>query len=703
MFKGLFILFYFLIVTAPSWAQTAGPLAKSNRRSYYTYVYRVTGQEAQAIYQRGPRVVNASYWHTPVDSFTVSSNYNKTLPQGHYLFLHANGPDLVYKLHTYSAVAIKILPVKPALAILVHDSLGTIITDADVRLNSRKILYDPLTQTYRLKQAPQAGLLTVTRHGFTRYEKLSQAESYARTRTLVSKVMYLPPFRYIWRPIYSVYSSIRGHYPEGWVRRVFSLFDPQYRWEHTAAYQGYLVTNKPMYQPGDTVRYKAFVTNKKGKAIKQKAELRLSDYQKLAKNLGEVKPYKPGAYEGYFVLTDSLNLDLDRAHTLTFFKKGKPKKLYSSNSFKYEDYELKENEYTLNLNDDEHATGRENSLKVRGTNASGLNLLDARVKVTIITNQVNRTEEPEVFIPDTLWVHQQPLDAIGETTILIPDKIFPKASLNYTVMATFRNTNNERSTLTKNARYEYTKGNLKISLLQDSLLVQYLEAGLEKPKAARVVAYNPDDDKIAALPVQLPTRLPLNAYAASYAVVADSNSRADLYLSKADALVTLQTSRVNDSVFFALQNPRCLPYWYFVYRGEKLIARGQGKAANFYFQQPAPGAKPYFVAVRYLWAGEMQQIEEAIPLAKHLLSLNLETPPVVYPGQAANLKVTVKNAAGKPASGVDVTAYAITSKFKEQNIPTIPSWDRYKKQKPYHRLVKAKKEVSGEKLLDWHY
>ncbi|RDC65604.1 hypothetical protein [Adhaeribacter pallidiroseus] len=210
MFKKLFFLFFTLTVISTGWAQTAGPLAKSKIRSYFTYVYQVTGKEAAAIYKRSPRVVNTAYLHTLVDSFTVDQGFNKTLPQGHYLFLYTKGPDLTYTLHTYSAVATKILPVKPAFAVLVHDSLGTNIPDADVRLNAKKILFDPLTQTYRLKQAPKEGLLTVTRHGFTFFEKLGKEEDYGQTRNRITKVIYLPPFRYMWRPAYRVYRSIRG-------------------------------------------------------------------------------------------------------------------------------------------------------------------------------------------------------------------------------------------------------------------------------------------------------------------------------------------------------------------------------------------------------------------------------------------------------------------------------------------------------------
>jgi len=349
--------------------------------------------------------------------------------------MHSAGPKLVYNLRTYSPVFVKLLQVKPALAVLVHDSLGNSIADAEVRLKGRKATYDPVTQTYRLKKTPRKGLLTVSLNGFTLFEKLEMEEGYTYDQSFISKVIHAPPIRFIWRPFYDVYNSLRWHGPQGWVGRVFSLFDSRYRRSFSSKYRGYLITNKPMYQPGDTVRYKAFVVEEDGEPVKERVLLQLSSYGEQKKSLGEMQPFREGAYEGYFVLHDSLKLELDKSYTLALFKPGKKEKQYISGSFRYEDYELKENSYTLALKYKEHQAGQENSLMLRGTNANGLNLLDARVEVALLTKEVVSSEAPVLFIPDTLWVHQQPLDAVGETIITIPDSVFPKASLNYTVTA----------------------------------------------------------------------------------------------------------------------------------------------------------------------------------------------------------------------------------------------------------------------------
>jgi len=701
MLKRFIFLFTFILLFV-GLSQAQSRLEKSKTRSPYTYIYRITSKEAQRIYKTGPKVVNTAYFHSLIDSFALNTSLNKKLPQGHYLFMYSNGPDLVYNLKTYTNDEVKILPVKPALAVMVHDSLGNSITDAEVRLNDKKASFDKLTQTYQFKKTPKTGLLAVTRQGFTLFEKLEKQGDYQYNRSLISKIIAMPPIIYIWRPFYAAYQSVRWQHPQGWVRSLFAVFNAQYRRSRSYIYRGYLATNKPMYQPGDTVKYKAFVTNKKGKPVKDKAFLQLSNYNKPVKSLGEVPPYRKGAYEGYFVLNDSLKLELDQNYTISLRQPGKRQRTFINSSFNYEDYELKENDYTLALKYEEHASGRENSLTVRGTNANGLNLLDARVEVAVITKSVIQTNASVVFIPDTLWTYQQPLEAIGETTITIPEKILPPASLDYTVTAAFLNANNERILRTKNARYLYTPGILKLSLRQDSLLVQYLEGGIDKPKAAELRTYNADYNDVATQKVQLPARLPLNAYAAGYEVTAGKLS-ADLELSEEEALLTLQTTRLNDSVSLALQNPRRLPYWYFVYRGEKLVARGQGKEASFFFQQPAKEEKPYFVTVQYMWAGAMHQLQADVPLPKHQLSINLQAPPVVYPGQETNMKVAVKNAAGKPISNVDLTAYAITSKFKNQQVPTMPTWDQYKRQKPYRRLIKEDGNVSGKKLMDWDY
>jgi hypothetical protein len=307
-----------------------------------------------------------------------------------------------------------------------------------------------------------------------------------------------------------------------------------------------------------------------------------------------------------------------------------------------------------------------------------------------------------VFVPDTLWRHQQPLDAVGETNIPLPDSIFPKASINYDVQATFLTSSNERAQLSKKARYNHTNGSLQITLLQDSLLVQYLEGKASEPKEAILTANNVDYVDIATEKLALPARVPLNPYASGYEVEAGDLFN-DLDLGEEESQLNLQALRTTDTLYMAVQNPRRLPYWYLVYSGNKLVARGVGKEESFFLTKKVNGVKPYFVAVHYVWAGEMQKKEEVLPLRKHQLNIDFQTPQVVYPGQEANLKIAVKDNKGNPVEKVNLTAYAITSKFKEQNAPHLPTWDRYKSQKSIRPVEVNEVGLNGKMPLDWTY
>src|SRR5690606_3620045 len=107
----------------------------------------------------------------------------------------------------------------------------------------------------------------------------------------------------------------------------------RFRNKHT----GYMVFNKPMYLPGDTVKFKAFVVRRKGQPVNKKVKVILQNGRKNIE-LTHLEPYAKGGYKFEFFLHDSLELRLDNYYTIRL--ELKDRKEYISKSFKYEDYEL---------------------------------------------------------------------------------------------------------------------------------------------------------------------------------------------------------------------------------------------------------------------------------------------------------------------------------------------------------------------------
>ncbi|MBX0332898.1 carboxypeptidase-like regulatory domain-containing protein [Pontibacter sp. HSC-14F20] len=697
MLKQLLLLAFIFLYSVPAFAQ--GRLANSQLRSPYTYIYKITDEQALRIYEKGPDVVKNSFFHTVIDSFAINKSYTKPLPHGHYLYMHAQGPDLVYWLETKSQLQAKLLHLQPELALLVHDSLGQLVRDATIMAGDKRVPFDSKTNTYRLKKGPKKGIVSVSHQGHTFYEELASQYEFYKPKWW-QRLINTWPMRYTWQPFRDMYRTIQWGQPEGWIHSVAAIFDEDYRREKPEKYKGYLVTNKPLYQPGDTVRYKAYVVNRNGKPVPYKAQLVLYGYDSKRKKLGELDPYRKGAYEGWFVLHDSLNLRLDASYNLLLERTNKREDVLVRHSFTYEDYELKENKYTLRLAHEEHQAGVENQVHVRGTDANGLNLLDARVEVVVLTRQVFGSREQQVFVPDTLWKHSQPLEATGETSISIPATSFPTASLRYQVRADFLNSSNERSFQSCQASYTYTPGQLKLSLSQDSLLAQYLEGDKPVPQKAQLIAVDANGNKVLEQQVQLPSRLPVNPYMRRY-ILQTPEQEASLALNTENAQLQAYTDRSKDSLYFVLDNPRKLPYWFFVYRGDKLVEQGKGQERDFRYTRALRGDAPYFVTMRYMWGGEIRSDEKVAPHRRYTLNLEVEAPQVVYPGQQSNLTVTVLDAKGKPVPNADLTAYAITSKFTAQGVPTLPSWDRYKGRKPYQKLKLNNDTKASSQLMDW--
>ncbi|MGV3538464.1 MAG: carboxypeptidase-like regulatory domain-containing protein [Rufibacter sp.] len=681
-------------------AQAQKDLANSRTTSYFTYIYKITDAEAKVLFEKGMDAAKQSFFHTKVDSFPTNLPYQKQLPQGHYLYTYTSGPDLEYTLHSSIQSQLQLLNNHVDFAAVLQDSLGNIIPNAQLMLKNKKVPFDQASQTYRLANSKKSGLLSVTHDSFTFYVPVEQNNRKWKT-SLWRKIVFSKPVYYLWSPFRDIASSLIHWYPQGFVYKAIHLFDD---WGYRSSNwpQGYLVLNKPMYMPGDTVRYKAFLVKKNGNPYKKALQAEIAGTDK-PKRLGELKPFRPGAYEGSFILHDSLRLRLDTSVRLKLIREKRwNEEDVISTMFKYEDYELKENTYTARLDKLEHFAGTTNNLILRGADANGLTLTDARVELTVLTKQIKETKEPVQFIPDTLWVHKQPLESTGETTIALPDSIFPKAKIDYEIEAIFLTSNNERAEKTIRARYSFEDGHLALHLLNDSIKAEYMEGTKSLPKEALVTLVDSEGRKLQTHKVQLPALLPLQPNARVYRITAGKLENT-LNLSNESANLQFYSDRTADSLLLTIQNPRRLPFWYFVYKNNRLIDRGQDTTTLWQYARKASNQEPYYVSVQYLWAGQVKSDEYNAPFRKHDLQVALQGPTTVYPGQKTNLTVQVTNAKGKPAANVDLTAYALTSKFKNTPSPDLPRFARYKSRKDRRTFKLKDGPEKGFQLMNWDH
>ncbi len=274
-------------------------LIESRKTSYYTYIYKITGKEAKKIYKRDTWKVDPSFFHTLVDSFPTDSQYMGKLSRGHYIKTFADKNKQNLSVTTVQDFDVFILNNNTDLCIQVYDLEGKIINNAEVSVQWKKLHFSEKTQSYPDKKSNRKGLLKVTYNGFTAYYNLSRQYNNSFIKRGTRKVVYGTPIKYVWMPVnFIIYipvdgvkSIIRG-WPQGTINRTGRLFvgffhkiacifddyhcdyypKNKFQEKHT----GYIVFNKPKYQPGDTVKFKAFLVTKKGIPVDKEIQLHSS-------------------------------------------------------------------------------------------------------------------------------------------------------------------------------------------------------------------------------------------------------------------------------------------------------------------------------------------------------------------------------------------------------------------------------------------
>ncbi|WP_276479608.1 carboxypeptidase-like regulatory domain-containing protein [Paraflavitalea pollutisoli] len=651
-------------------------LSDSRQSGVYTYVYRISPQEAIRLFKSNMRALTEQYLHTRVDSFVTDRNQPPALTPGNYIFVKAVGNHLRGELKTIGDLQIKLLRNARDLHIVLHDRTGKPITQATVKAGSRKLPFDDNLQAFHARTSRPA-LIAVSHEGILHLSRVTdEYPSYSWHKPSLVR-----------RFTQGVERLIGGN--DRYQSR--SFFNG--KTSHEQSFRGFMVFNKPIYKPGDTVRLKAWVSTTNGKPVNRPLLLRLVDRNLDTDTiLTTISPYQPGGYETSFVLTDSPDLTLDKQYLLTLEEPSSRKydlvgysgklreneyalkrKVLMRGNFKYEDYQLAQVTFTARSDKKEHTRGTPVSIYCKAVDENDLSVMDGRVELTMVTDpySVNGFQAPQVFIADTIWRHEQRLDAIGETRIVLPDSLFPRVSFRYTIRCRFLNSNNEEKIVSLSQEYKDQRRELSIAPRKDSLQLSVLEAGKSVPARAQLYALAAQSDTLYSQSIQLPANIRLDPFVADYVVATDSLSKT--YSRSANAgLLQFRSSRSKDSVMVEVINPRKVHFWYSLYAGRKLIQQGQSD--TLYFKERSRTVRDYALSVQYIDGNKAGSDFHTITYNPRELKIQVQQPAQVYPGQQASISFEVTDAEGQPVADADLTAYAFTRKFTNASLPAIPSW-----------------------------
>ena len=694
-------------------------LLKSPQSAPHFYLFQLDNEQAKTLYTAELPEFDLQYLNHFVDSFLLHQDTIPELKQGHYLKVEIVDNQLVYELQTYQPFLGHALNNTQDLCLQILDLKGKPISDASVKIKNRRIPYDEKSQAYRLKKSNRQGLLTVSYQDVDYYYEVDRRHNRSFFNRLgkgyvqygVQKYIYRPIKFIVAAPIEGVQSIIQGRptprmyktgrFFEKMYARVACLFDDYYceddYYDKPSKYTGYFVTNQPIYRPGDTLFWKAFVVHaKSGKPLKKQVDVYIGPSYRPKVKLPNLAPKSPGAYAGHFVLVDSLDLRLDQGFSIGLNHKNRK---ILGDYLRLEDYELAKNELAIRLESEDHYQGDTVQFYVKASDENDLFLPDGRVEILGTISQWNKQIADITFAPDTLFYIEKELDPREETTISIPDENFPSANFQYEIQTTLQTSDNERLSKSDQVDYYYQQTKVTRQFLQDSILFKYLDTDKEDTANLKLVVQAPMRKSILDTFVQLPLRLPILHQGREY-IFSDGEWSDKVVIEQGDAQFSLLTNRLGDSIVVNTINPQQIPFNYFFYEIDKEEARGFTTRLDTIFRVKA--SKNAYLMLRYVWAGRVIEKNYGLSGTREQITIETNLPTTVYPGQEQEVTIKVTDEQDKPVPQVDLTAYGLTKKFKDYKQPGLPNLSKEGKTLSIFNTfdLEAKWKKNAETVLD---
>jgi len=650
-----------------------------SQSSNITLVYRLSNE----AYEQ--KIRSDTFKLTPADcQFLVGNDDTlNNLEPGYYIYASANQEDLQLSLIDYTTLSTIVLNNERDFAIQVLDTAGQLL-NANVWLNNKSIKYDAATKSYRLPKHKKGGLLKVAAQGQVVFYEVEEENIYRYNRHFQQT-----------RFGYYVMTPVR------WSKNIYRYFREGFQYDNwhinwkrlnpikpkPKLLKGYIALNKPIYRHDNTLQLKAYVADNKGKYWKKKLKLSIQEDGGYGNFVIDttVLTNENGSIIFNLLLTDSLQLDKNYYITI----KDATSKYNNglSHTFKLEDYQLDEVDYTFSSTQPAYQKGEKIILTAEGKDKNGFTIPDGEVKIVALRGNLKSTDVAELRIPDTMWTYTQALDTRDATQIIFPDSLLPNAELDIQFKATFTNSNGELHEKMVNVSYAALLRTIKMELQNGYIIADYKEGEKSVPIDAELEISGVENIDFIKT-VQLPLKEKLHPFADYYTITIDKNIWQSLSVGDEEASVAAFGNYIKDSVFINITNPHQIPVNYWISKGENIIKKGQTSEAQFQWQHEDKSQRPYHLRYQYLWDSETESRDIIIQSFKNILNIEVEQSTKVLPGAQTQVKVKVNDQQNKKVQGVNLTAGAVNAQFNSAGSfsPVQIDYKRIKPLKKYENF-----------------
>jgi alpha-2-macroglobulin len=655
LYVQVFVLVFLpIFVLCPTLVFCQSNLKEIAKRSHQVFAYRVTAAQAEQYTKNDSIGVGEFLSAVPTAVFKADRVDQKKLAPGQYVLISVEDNRIVAKLIGVSDLQVYPVNNRQKLQLLVIDRQGNFVKDAKIWVNGRKAPYRADAQSYWVRQKnPDEALIKV-------YTPLDTLFSSVWTLDELAK----PVFK---QKLENFHSSLFGKALTWIPVKLGGLFNKNLSHRSSnAGTTGMMVFNQPKYKKTDSVKLKAYLFDKKWKVYGKPVDVFLEFYLAGRSNkifLNHITPSAHGSYIYQFPLSDTLPSDLSYS---VVFRTPDDKRILAK-SFRMEDYLLEEvSSLTIRSDKDQYYPGDSLHFYTSAMNANGLPVLDARARLEITVEQINRFYPDSMYIADTLWTEEKALLTMGETRFDFPASSFPKADLTLKVKMECKNGNNELEEKEILVGYRMGEEEFKAYIDGDSVIALFIKNGRPTAASGTVRVENGwGDTKL----VDYPYKTKIDPLAASYSFYRIKDGRIrDSAKAVWDGNYEIGLRRISrgDSLGFVLDNPYTVPVSFTVIDGTRIV--GTGKSSSYqpgWIIRTPNKHHAYRVTWQYRWKGEEQTREKNIALLYKMLDIRIKNRNSVFPGQKDTITVQVRDYKNKPVGDVNLTALSYNNQFNK--------------------------------------
>jgi alpha-2-macroglobulin len=638
------------------------------KSSHEVFAYKIDAALAEKFIKQDSIGIDAFVTDAPVAIFPADSVDQKKLLPGHYVLISAEDNRVIANLFSVSGLMVYPVNNQHRVQLLLINKNGDFINDAKIWVNGKEAAFSATSQSYQVKQKnPDEARIKVFTENDTLFSSLLAKDELDKTINeqrwnnfkktwLVRTVVWLP----------------------GKIAKLFK--EKNYYHSSSAGTAGMMIFNQPKYKQKDTVKFKAYVFNKKGKAFSKPVNVFLEYYADGRSSkvfLQKLLPSSAGSYIFQFPLSDTLKTDI--SYNVVFRNKD-DKRLLSKN-FRIEDYLLDEiSSYNIRSVQDVYYAKDTMHFFASALNANGLSVLDGSVKLILTAENIYSFYPGSLSVPDTLYTAEKQLLTNGETKFDFPADKLPDADLNINATIEFKNGNNELQEKNIEVSYKAAHKEFKAFVENDSVFAINRENGKVVSAQGFIYVHNGRNEKKE---IQYPYKIKIEPFATDYDfyLLQDGKIK-DSSTIKIENDYTISLKRIShgDTLGFILNNPFSIPVSFTAFDGNKITGAGKSSDPQIHWSIIAPDKKHlYRVSWQYYWAGEEKIKEQSIALLYKLLNIEVKSSSTIFPGQRDTVSVIVKDYKNNPASGVNLTAVSYNNQFnKDIRVPDPPYLVSYK-------------------------